>query len=547
MNLLAALLLAATFLTPLGMLAAMAHPRLRARIPFLLALAPLPGLAAALLAEGHGLVFLAEGMRLGLALDRPSALLLGVAALLWSAAGAYAGAYMGQKPGFTRFAGWWLLTLSGSLGVFVAGDLLSFYLAFALVSLPAYGLIVHDGTPAARRAGSVTLFLAVLGEVCLLLGFVLLAVGTPGLSIAIADAVASLPSSPWRNAAVGLLLAGFGLKAGMVPLHVWLPLAHPAAPMPASAVLSGAIIKAGIIGLIRFLPVDGALADWGVVLGVLGFVTAFWGVALGITQQNPKAVLAYSSISQMGVVLAALGLGLAAGEAVTPISAAFYAAHHVLAKGALFLALGVALHLGRARFGWVFWPALVLVLGFGGLPLTGGWLAKAATKAQLGTGLASVLAALSAAGSTLLMLHFLARLRAGLGEPAAGPVPRGMLLPWAGMTATAVLIPWALFVPSGAGSFAEAFKPEALAAALWPVLLGAALAWALARWGAGLPQPPEGDVLALAERAFGRAAGPASLAADRIEARLRTWPAASLALLGLVIACAAVMLAAIPG
>ena len=88
---------------------------------------------------------------------------------------------------------------------------------------------------------------------------------------------------------------------GLVPLHVWLPLAHPAAPMPASAVLSGAIIKAGVIGLIRFLPFDGALPDWGAVLTAVGLLTAFYGVAVGITQANPKTVLAYSSVSQMGL------------------------------------------------------------------------------------------------------------------------------------------------------------------------------------------------------------------------------------------------------
>ena len=76
-----------------------------------------------------------------------------------------------------------------------------------------------------------------------------------------------MPAAPGRDLIIGLLLAGFGLKAGLVPLHVWLPLAHPAAPMPASAVLSGAIIKAGIIGLIRFLPRGGALPEWGVVAG----------------------------------------------------------------------------------------------------------------------------------------------------------------------------------------------------------------------------------------------------------------------------------------
>ncbi len=271
-----------------------------------------------------------------------------------------------------------------------------------------------------------------LGEAALLAGFALLAAFAPGDSLAIADVLPALAAAPLRDLAIAMLVIGFGLKAGLVPLHVWLPLAHPAAPMPASAVLSGAIIKAGIIGLIRFLPIEATPAGWGQVLAVLGFVTAFWGVAVGITQRNPKTVLAYSSVSQMGVVVAAIGMGLMGGIGTTPASAAFYAMHHVLAKGALFLAVGVAAMAGgRARW-LVLGPAVVLALGFGGMPLTGGWLAKEAVKAELGSGLAGTLSALSAAGSTLLMLHFARRLAAGLAEDAAARPPAGMMVALAG-------------------------------------------------------------------------------------------------------------------
>ena len=350
MALAAQFLLLATILAPLGLLATAVTARGRALLPALLVWAPLPGLAAALLAGGQApLVIYADRLRLTLTLDSPSAMLLGVAALLWSAAGAYARVYLGERPGAARFAGWWLLTLAGSLGVFVAGDLVTFYFAFAMVSLAAYGMVVHDATDRARRAGAVYLALAVLGEVFLLFAFALLAVSIPGASLAISDAVAVLPDAPMRDLIILLLLLGFGLKAGLVPLHVWLPLAHPAAPMPASAVLSGAIIKAGIIGLIRFLPFDMGMPAWGEALGVLGFVTAFYGVALGITQRNPKTILAYSSVSQMGVVMAALGFGLAGADATALTSSAFHASHHVLAKGALFLAVGVAYATGDRR------------------------------------------------------------------------------------------------------------------------------------------------------------------------------------------------------
>ncbi|MBX9752740.1 MAG: hypothetical protein K5Q68_24335 [Roseococcus sp.] len=523
---LAHLLLLATILVPLGMLASEVSARGRARLPAMLVYAPWPGLAAALLASGQPpLVIYADWLRLTLTLEAPSALLLGVAALLWSAAGAYARAYLGETPGAARFAGWWLLTLAGSLGVFVAGDLVTFYFTFALVSLAAYGLVVHDATPRARRAGAIYLALAVLGEVFLLFAFALLAVNIPGQSLAITDAVAALPGSPVRDATILLLILGFGLKAGLVPLHVWLPLAHPAAPMPASAVLSGAIIKAGIIGLIRFLPFDGNVPAWGEALGVLGFVTAFYGVALGITQSNPKTILAYSSVSQMGVVMAALGFGLAAGDAATPLAAAQYASHHVLAKGALFLGVGVAYATGARRMAWVMLPVLLLVLSFGGLPFTGGALAKEATKGQLGEGWLGWLAAFSAAGTTMLMLHFAARLRAGPAEAAESRATPGLILPFAVMVAAALVLPWMLYPAS-----------VKLWPALWPVLLGGLFFLALRRWGARLPSPPEGDLLIFAERGAARIAPPLAERASRIEATLRAWPSAGLALLGIAVA-----------
>ena len=531
----AQLLVVATPLAPLLLLAAGLPRATRRHLPALLWLAPLPGLAAALLAGGApSLVLDPDRLRFTLALDAPAALLLGACALLWSAAGIHARAYLGTGPGAVRFAAWWLVTQSGSLGVFVAGDLIGFYLAFALVSLPAYGLIVHDGTAAARRAAAVTLLLAVLGEVALLLGFVLLADAVPGGSVAIADAVAALRGGKAPDLAIALLIAGFGLKAGLLPLHVWLPLAHPAAPMPASAVLSGAIVKAGIIGLLRFLPLDGSEAGWGAALAVIGFATAFWGVGCGITQRNPKTVLAYSTVSQMGLLAAALGLGMAAGEPGAALAIAFAALHHVLAKGALFLAVGVVAGLG----GWramllVLLPALVLALGFGGAPLTGGALAKAATKPLFGESLAATLAALSAAGSTLLMLHFARRLAAGRG---AGGVAPGLLLPWLLLAVAAMVLPWVLYPRLGLGDPLALPMPEAL----WPVLLGAALFAALRRWGARLPAVPEGDLLHPAERVL-RATGGWGAGIARVEAALRAWPVAGMALLLLLLAVGATL------
>jgi len=527
--------LLATWAWPLALLLACTWPTARRLMPQLLALAPLPALAAALFAGGAPRVSIGSpSLELLFGLDAPGALLLGVAALLWIAAGAYAGRYLRDGAHAGRFAACWLLAAAGCLGLFVAADLVSLYAMLAMMTIGAGGLVIHDGTPRAWRAGATYVGLALLGESVLLVGLVMLAVAMPGPGLGVDEAAATLAASPQRGTILALLVFGFGLKAGLVPLHVWMPLAHSAAPVPASAVLSGAVVKAGIIGLIRFLPAGEALPAAGQLLAVAGFVTAFYGVGIGLTQRHPKAVLAYSSVSQMGVVVAVLGLGLAAGDGKAGMAAAFYAAHHVLVKGALFLAVGVAAAGASGRRGWVLAPALLLCLGLGGLPLTGGAIAKFATKDAFGTSITAALSAASAAGTTLLMLHFLRRL--ALAEvKGAGPAPAGLLLPWLAMAAAALVLPWLLYGQAGLGSAAAALGLDATWQALWPVAAGAALAIALRDRADRLPAIPEGDIAA--------GLGPALRISQRLGARLegldcvaRRWTVASVALVLVAIA-----------
>jgi len=532
-------LLFAAVAAPLIMLLACASRRIRDRVPSLLALAPAPALAAALLAPSSTTLVLPEPpFRMTLALDLPGAMLLGAAALLWIVAGAYASAYLRGDVNAGRFAEWWLLTLTGNIGVFITADLVTFYLTFSMVSLAAWGLIVHDGTPGGRRAGIVYVALAVLGEAFLLMAFVFLASASTNGSLSIRDALSALPTSPWRDATLVLLILGFGVKIGLVPGHVWMPLAYTAAPVPAAAVLSGAAVKAGVIGFIRFLPLGGPMPEWGVVLALAGISSAFYGVLVGITQPNPKTVLAYSSVSQMGLLAAALGLGLAAGDIGAAPGVSFAAAHHTLAKGALFLAIGVSVTAGP-RLWPVLAPAAVLALGLGGLPLTGGMLAKLALKAQLGEGVAATLATFSAAGSTVLMLHFLRRLAQ---TTPRGPAPAALTRPWLIMALAAFAVPWLLYPMVERERILAALAPAVLWAAAWPVLAGGVLAVGLWRWGDRLPRVPEGDVVVAGEAAM-RSTAAWGEALERAEGLLRQWPVASLSLLTLVIVLSVAMLA----
>ena len=402
------------------------------------------------------------------------------------------------EPGGGRFAVWWLLTLTGSLGVFIAGDLASFYLAFALVSLAAWGLVVHDGTPRARRAGVVYLVLAVLGEICLLMAFVLLAAADPGRSLAIRDVVAALPASPWRGLTLALLIAGFGLKMGLVPLHVWLPLAHPAAPMPASAVLSGVIVKAGVIGLIRFLPVEAALPDWGGVLAALGLLTAYLGRRDRHHAGQPE--------DRAGLLQR------------QPDGARRRRARH-----------GPGGRRQRRR-AWrrpstrrtTSWPRAPCSSRSASSPRPARPpLAGAAAGGGAGAGLRRPAADRRLSGEARGERHARRWLRGPARDPgrrrqhaadaaipaasarwrplpATRTAPAGLVLPWLAMALAAVAVPWALFLGAGIGSLAEALAPAALWAALWPVLLGGALAALLRRFGDRLPQVPEGDIVVIA-------------------------------------------------
>lgn len=534
-------LLLASILVPAILAAACIHPVWRARLSGLFVFAPLPAFltaVATLLALGRGgaaaaIVLDPSRLELTLTLDQPRALLLAVVALLWMLAGWYARGYMRQDPQLGRFAVAWLLSLTGCLGVFIAGDLVSYYLLFALASLPAYGLVVHDGTAAARRAARIYIALAVLGEACMIVAFVLLASSTEGDSLLITKVVESLPNAPLRNQILVFLLLGFGLKAGLVPLHGWLPLAHPAAPMPASAVLSGAIIKTGIIGMIAFLPFGSTLTGWGVAITALGFVTAFYGVLVGLTQQNAKTVLAYSSVSQMGVVTAILGAGLASGSTAAPLMAAFYAAHHALVKGGLFLAVGVVGASASNRRWAVLVPATILALSLGGLPLTSGALAKSASKPFFASDLLSILSVLSAVGSTVLMLHFMRRL-AAIAQPARHEASPALTVPWLATATASVAVPWILYGTTLSGDLREAVTPGILWSGLWPVLIGAALAAALRVVDPKLPAIPEGDVICTGERAA-RACFAQGRLLDPVDRALRHWPVAGAALLALLV------------
>ena len=274
-------------------------------------------------------------------------------------------------------------------------------------------------------------------------------------------------------------------------------------------------------------------------LAAVGLFGALYGVAIGITQSQPKLVLAYSSVSQMGFLVAVIGMGLAAGDAGTASGAALYAAHHLLVKGALFLAVGTVMLTGRRHLWPMLVPAAVIALGLGGLPLTGGALAKYAAKDLLGDGLAGSVAVVSSVASTLLMIHFLRRLSAVAAPDPDARAPAVLAGAWLAMALASVAVPWALYLEIPIDTLPKALAPAALWAALWPVLLGGVLAVALDRLGPYLPRIPAGD-LGIALGRFQWAVEASGKAFERTDNFARRWTVACMALLllSLLFGCA---------
>jgi formate hydrogenlyase subunit 3/multisubunit Na+/H+ antiporter MnhD subunit len=508
-----ALLPALVVLVPLGLAFALAAPAARPVISRLAPLAAVPALVLALAPElGLPTTELeAPAVLLGARLavvDTLTRGFLAFTAVLWVVAAWFAHAYVAGQPRRTSFLAWLFVTMAGNLGAIVARDMAGFYLFFAMMSLASYGLVIHERTPAARRAANTYLVLALLGDVMILAAMLAIAPGAANL--AIDEVGAAIAASPFGELAAWLLFVGFGVKAGAVlPLHVWLPLAHPVAPTPASALLSGAMIKVGLLGWLRFLPLgELALPELGSVWIVAGVTAAFYGAALGVTHRDPKTVLAYSSISQMGMMMIAVGVTVAepAAHEVAAGALLVFAGHHAFAKAALFLGTALA----KAGAGdaaparsspvarWLVTVALVVpALEIAGAPLSSGALGKLALKDVLGwhphgSALAVALSC-AAIGSTLLMARFLALTipRRAIAAPRAG-----LWLPVAAL----LVLDIALFARGAHLSMLA--SPATLWSAAWPVLAGAVIALAartLSRRGWRLPAVPAGDVVGVFE------------------------------------------------
>ena len=316
-----------------------------------------------------------------------------IALFMWSVSLLFSKEYFAHYSHKVRYYGFMLLTMFATLGVFLAKDLFTMFIFFEVMSLSSYVWVVQEETEEALKVGVTYLTIAVIGGMVMLMGLFLLnhALGTLRIDI-LYQAVQSVWSekSGQIYTAGFLMLFGFGAKAGMFPLHFWLPKAHPVAPAPASALLSGILTKCGILGIL-VLTAQVFVHDltWGSVILTLGVFGMVVGAVLAVFSVNLKRTLACSSVSQIGFILVGVGMQCFLGEenALAVRGTFLHMVNHSLIKLLLFNLAGVvymnihALDLNTVRgFGrkkpFLMITFLMGALGIGGMPLLNGYVSK---------------------------------------------------------------------------------------------------------------------------------------------------------------------------
>lgn len=329
-----------------------------------------------------GLYFTLDGFRVVYGL---------IAAFMWFMSTLFSKEYFTHYRNRNRYYMFLLITLGATEGVFLSADLYTTFIFFEIMSFTSYVWVGHDEREESLRAAGTYLAVAVIGGLVMLMGLFLLydMIGTLRM-VEILPAIREIGISTRLYVAGICMVFGFGAKAGAFPLHIWLPKAHPVAPAPASALLSGILTKAGMFGIL-FVTSNIFLHDavWGTFILLIGVATMVVGAILALFSIDLKRTLACSSVSQIGFILVGVGMQGLLGEenALAVRGALLHMVNHSLIKLALFMAAGVVymnlhkLDLNEIRgFGrnkkllnFVF---LMGALGIGGIPKWNGYISK---------------------------------------------------------------------------------------------------------------------------------------------------------------------------
>lgn len=343
------------------------------------------------------------GMGMHLRLDGFRIIYVLIAIVMWAVCGLFSLEYMRHYGNRRRYYVFFWITFLATAGVFLSANLYTTFIFFEIMSFTSYVWVAFDERKESLRAAETYLAVAVIGGLVMLMGLFLLydMTGTlemDGLGRAVEEVLSGNGAYGFGGtgrlyAAGGLLLFGFGAKAGCFPLHIWLPKAHPVAPAPASALLSGILTKAGVFGIVVVSCVMfGTDGNWGLLVAVLGFITMFLGALLALFSVNLKRTLACSSVSQIGFILTGIGMccllkSAGQGNGLAVRGTFLHMVNHSMFKLVLFLCAGVAfmnLHqldlndirgFGRKK------PALLFcflmgALGISGIPMWSGYVSK---------------------------------------------------------------------------------------------------------------------------------------------------------------------------
>ncbi len=327
------------------------------------------------------------GMGLSFTVDGFRAVYVCIAAFMWMGASLFSIEYFAHYRNRNRYYLFWLVTLGATEAVFLSADLLTTFVFFEIMSFASYVWVAQDERQESLRAAATYLAVAVIGGLVMLMGLFLLYHQAGTLEI---DKLREACRGKDVYASAFCMLFGFGAKAGIFPLHIWLPKAHPVAPAPASALLSGILTKTGIFGVLviscKILLHD---ALWGSLILALGVLTMVIGAVLALFSIDFKRTLACSSVSQIGFILVGIGMqGLLGEENATAVRGSFlHMVNHSLFKLVLFMIAGVIymnlhrLDLNEIRgFGrkkpLLAFLYLMGALGIGGVPLWSGYISK---------------------------------------------------------------------------------------------------------------------------------------------------------------------------
>lgn len=347
-------------------------------------------------AGGTHLYFIFESV--GMHVDGLSFLLAGMTLTLGTLVVLFSGPYIAGEAGEEKYYAMLLAMIGFMIGLGCANDLFNLWMWFEAMAVSSYLLVAfYRERSAALEAGMKYLMQSATGSVLVLLGVALVLANTGTLSMDEIRKMVSAMSAPPPGLllAGALFLIGFGVKAAFVPLHTWLPDAHSQAPSGISAMLSGVVIEAGLVAMLRALSTLGGFSvSWSALLLAFGALNMLFGNLMALRQTQIKRMLAYSSLSHMGYILLGLGIALFDGNSAGAQGAAFHLFNHTVMKGLAFLAAGALMYAllekngihrplevndlsGAARkYPWASLTLSIALLALGGLPPLAGFMSK---------------------------------------------------------------------------------------------------------------------------------------------------------------------------